>query len=83
MAVDIEMVEAALLDATQGLELRQNRCGGAQRVHQLETPASLRRGDDPAQLREHALRRDAAQAARMLGGGEQRMRVRLEVQLDG
>ena len=45
----------------------------AELAHQLEPPRRPRRGDDPAQLAEHALGRDAGQRAGLLARAAQRL----------
>jgi hypothetical protein len=82
VAVDIEVMEAALRHPTQRLQLRQDHRRRADRVHHLEARPHPSGGDDPSQLDEHALGGHAAQALHVDGGAAQRLGVGLELQLE-
>jgi hypothetical protein len=82
VAVDVEMVKAALLYPAQRLQLRQHRGRGPHVAHQLEAMQRERRCEDAAQLHEHALARDVAEAAGMCARRGERAGLGTEAELD-
>ena len=83
MVVDVGVVEVALADAVQRQDLRQDRRGDPELLHQLEAVADVLRGDDALELGEDALGRDAVELRRAAGDLLRGGAVDLEPELDG
>ena len=83
MVVDVEVVEVALLDPAQGVELRQHRRRRADRASHLEALDGTIADERQPQLREHTLGRHVDQRSCRVGGQAQRVLISGEAELGG